>query len=412
MNIPSLERGQIFYGLALGGNHGLNCLFKTSDDLFWAVFDEIYSRDLIGENSYQFPFNTNYSSKFRFENVLRVHQFRVIDDSVDKIPAKKGWLKIPTWKTEYDEETVSLPDFNDWISSFLRKELSNLYKEVDMYDFSNHKRLIKNIDTRRILTAPLFDFYFKKMIEAGGIPNLNFSENENIFTEKDLIPGQKMVTADEDYEPIRTLKSMIRSGEGIKPLYRFASLDIQTYIYSHTDDFYKMLWERDLPQIKDGESAFPETYSPLMNYAWNYNRLLDIKTIFAWIETRKFISNAKELYSNPKEGRLIRFDLETLENFHEISLVDQCYQLRVIFSSDKRTDKLTIISSYDFVDRLKSKFVDFNEKWIRVGVLPKTAIPDQRNVELNLGDGNSIEFLKAILNYIIRDLKVGAFRYG
>ena len=425
MEKVSLQVGQIFYGLALGGNHQQSCLFVNPGDLFLAFFDEIYSSDLVGEGSYFLKPNTAYSSKFRFENALRIFQYRVTEDITD-IEEETGLLKIPVWSTE-NQQSIPLVDFKEWLSLITRNELYRENYPVQMYDLSKHGDDLDIIDAHIIDTGTVFKYFYKLISEGRGPQDIKelfgrrltatqedekeIYNGEKLF-ERDLTPEISFKGVSDKHPSVQELLSMIEDNEDIKTLYRFAALDIETYKYVQTEHFYQVLWNRDLNKKSNGEVVIPEFYSPWLGFAWNYNRLLDLETVKMWLETRKKISKASSLIKNERLKKLVRFDLEELKKMKEISMVGACYKTRVIITANLHSDRLTLVSNAQFMEKIISTFVYEGAKWIKIGYVPDTAVPKPSFLELRLENDESQIFMESFLNYIVREKLAGAFRFG
>lgn len=419
-----LEKGQVFYGLALGGNHGQNCLFESIGDLFMAFFDEIYLRDILGEVRIDFPSNTNYSQRFRFENSLKITEYRTVDNDVE-VTIKEGSLKIPFWVREKEELALKFPTFDEWLASLSLRELYRTEEKVKLFDFSGNREKLWITQAYRIRSACTLKFYYDMLYRKRSfqdmkslfINRLNLSEEERIdnygedhLLEIDIKPLLTYQEGNEDSPKVQELIKMMEKKVPVKELYRFASLHIDTYKYVQSDDFYHALWSRDLPVFYDYEAAFPEFYSPLMDYSWNYNRLLDLKTFMGWIKTRQSLSDSSLL---EKEKHLYRFDLQELKKMPYISMLDPCYQLRLTFDAKRNSDRLKIISNQSsFIKSLKEQFINFEDLWARKGYKPKTAVPDPTILELDLSRPESILFLQTVVNFLVREYKMTAFRFG
>lgn len=419
-----LPKTTILYGLTLDGNHGQSCFFGDPSFLFMAFFDEIYSRDLLGEVNYYFPPNSPHSKRFRFENSLKIIQYRVMEDIKD-VPVKEGILKIPLWKQK-SQNAVEISQFDDWLSLISRNEVYRLDQKVSMCDLTSKRNLLYPIDAHKIVSANVFKYYYellkmdkstseiknefyKRLFMSQDLQRETFGEE--VIIKPDLKPKMRDETVKDDLPEIQDLQRLIAEGEVLKTLYRYAAGNISTYEYVQTDDFYKLIWTRDLPVFYDYEPAFPESYNPSLNYSWNYNRMLDIKTVLAWVQTRKRISNAKTIFEDELESRLVRFSLEEVKDIKEISIIDPCYSLRITMVSKLRDDKLRIIATPDLIEEIKNRFVDFNENWIKIGYIPKTAIKDSNILEFDLSNEDSTKFIEVFLSYIVREKLVTTFKF-
>lgn len=406
-----LSRKKVLYGLSLEGDHDHRCYFENLGEAFLAALDPIFVRDIIGFADIDHPSNGRYSDFFRFENSLRVTRFVVMSDDVNAVKISTN-IRIPDIISNI--RPVSFVEFTNNIinDAIFRKEL-----KIDMLMVKGSISDVWASWSQRVVIEELLMFYYSNISKFQTLEDVRNNINQGVdVVEPSLsMDAVKPTINSESLEKtsihITRIVGKAKKGESVGDLFRRAAFSEDSQRYVLSEDFYKMLWKRDLPQFYFDEAAFPDFYLPNMTFSWNYNRLLDVKTVEYWLKTQQMSHDYPNVSNS--DIRLIRFPLKDLRGFNQIQCSDSCFGKRITLRIDTTRNYFVIdCEDEELINEHIMKFIPEENLWYRRGFLPGTVVPDPRSLQIGLHESELSVFLESTLNYLVRSRIISRIRFG
>jgi hypothetical protein len=425
-----LSKGTFLYSVCFQGDWDRKTFFLERGDALLALLDSIFVRDTLGLKTINRSFNQNRAPSHRFESLVQIHKYVVLEDGVKGIMSN-GFIEVPviTPGTSINRNTL---DMDDWVSLVVDDGVYRVDHPVKMTTISKPRTDLLLLNFLRIDMGKYYSFYFSMLMDGYA-----FDAMVNKFFRGDFITewSTTMLSSTphpyllNDYYPsdfpeTREIIVGIENGWSLKQLARLASYSSKGQEYIMTDNFYEKMWGRDLIIFDYPERETPAYYMPARSYSYNYHRLLDVETIKRWYDIHQSNIYPKVKPTKKAQSNIIRFDDKKIETFTSIDILNEKLDFRshirfetrgmmtflfIQITLNEGDDDANIVSLIqDFKNRIDA---DNIRNW-EAGRVKNTAVYDMDSFAINTRFKETKNILIEFLGFLIREYHCCIVRFG